>query len=505
MKDRVYIAIDLKAFYASVECIARGLNPLHTHLVVADESRTEKTICLAVSPSLKAYGITGRPRLFEVIQQVKAINAQRLSRSPSRSLTGSSYLAPTLKADPALALDYIVAPPHMARYVDYSVRIYQIYLKYVAAEDIHVYSIDEVFVDATDYLPASGLTPRDFAMRMILDVLDSTGITATAGIGPNLYLCKIALDIHSKHIPADKNGVCIAELDEMSYRRLLWDHQPLTDFWRIGRGYAGRLAANGLFTMGDIARCSMGRPDQAHNEELLYKLFGVNAELLIDHAWGIEPCTIADIKAYRPESSSMGSGQVLPRPYSLQEARLVVREMADALALELVDKKLATDQLVLMIGYESLAAGSAAGSYTGETEADRYGRRAPKPGHGSIRLPRRTSSSRLICEAALTLYDRLANPHLAVRRLSLAATHVVDEAVPQPHSDCQQLDMFTDYQADCLARQAEEATLAREKQGQQAILNIKKKYGKNAILKAVSLMESATAQERNQQIGGHKA
>ena len=497
MEQRTYIAIDLKSFYASVECVERGLDPMNAHLVVADESRTEKTICLAVSPALKAQGIPGRPRLFEVIQRVRAINADRQKRASGRRFQGASHFASELQENANLALDYIVAPPRMAFYIEYSTRIYQIYLNYVDEKDIHVYSIDEVFIDATEYLKASGLTARDLAMEIILDVLRSTGITATAGIGPNLYLCKVAMDVWAKHIEPDENGVRIAELDEMSYRRQLWNHRPLTDFWRVGRGYARKLEEHGMFTMGDVARQSV------RDEDVLYDLFGVNAELLIDHAWGWEPCAIADIKAYRPDSSSIGSGQVLSCPYSFGKARLVVREMADALALELVDKRLTTDQLVLDVGYDN---GNVAdgGAYTGEVKADRYGRRTPKPAHGTQRLERRTSSARRIAEAALELYDRIVDPRLSVRRLNLAALNVADEREAVQDAP-EQLDMFTDYAALEQQRAAEEAALAREKQGQQAILEIRRKFGKNAILKGTSLMEGATARDRNRQIGGHKA
>mgnify|MGYP001638302907 CR=1 FL=1 len=496
MEKRTYIAIDLKSFYASVECVERELDPLNTHLVVADESRTEKTICLAVSPALKARGIPGRPRLFEVIQKVGAINRDRKRRAPRRTPSGVSYLESELKWHPELALDYVVAPPRMAFYIEYSTRIYQIYLNYVDAKDIHVYSIDEVFIDATEYLKASGLTAHDLAMEIILAVLRTTGITATAGIGPNLYLCKIAMDIWAKHIEPDENGVRIAELDEMSYRRRLWDHRPLTDFWRVGRGYTRKLEAHGMFTMGDVARQSV------RDEDVLYDLFGINAELLIDHAWGWEPCTIADIKAYKPESSSIGSGQVLTCPYSFERARLVVREMADALALELVDKHLVTDQVVLDVGYDN---GNISGSYAGETKADRYGRKTPKPAHGSSRLSRQTSSAKLISDAVMELYDRIVDPRLLIRRLNLAAGDVIDERKATARDATEQLDMFTDYEALERQRKAEEEHLAREKQGQQAVLEIKKKFGKNAILKGTSLMDGATAKDRNRQIGGHKA
>ena len=495
MDNHTYIAIDLKSFYASVECVERNLDPMDAHLVVADESRTEKTICLAVTPSLKALGIPGRPRLFEVVQRVRAVNAQRLRSAPGRKFAGSSHSAAQLAADPGLSLEYIVAKPRMAYYMEYSTRIYQIYLKYVEPKDIHVYSIDEVFIDATEYLRLSGLSARDFVMEIILDVLRSTGITATAGIGTNLYLCKIAMDIVAKHIPADENSVRIAELDEMRYRRLLWAHRPLTDFWRVGKGYARKLETHGMHTMGDVARRS------TVDEDLLYSLFGINAELLIDHAWGWESCTIADIKAYKPESHSVGAGQVLSCPYSVEKARIVVREMAESLALELVDKGLAAGQVVLDIGYERVA-----GDYEGEVKNDRYGRRTPKPAHGSARLERQTSSARLIAEAVMNLYDKIADPRLTIRRLTLTAAQVVSEGeAVRPQDLPEQLDMFTDYAAQEVRRAREESELAREKRRQKAVLEIKKRYGKNALLLGASLMDGATAKERNQQIGGHKA
>ena len=496
MDGQMYIAIDLKSFYASVECIERGLDPMDTHLVVADERRTEKTICLAVTPSLKALGVPGRPRLFEVVEHVRAINARRLRSAPERTFAGASHSAAHLAADSGLALEYIVAPPRMAHYMEYSTRIYQVYLKYVAPEDIHVYSIDEVFIDATKYLKSSGLSARDFAMEIILDVLRSTGITATAGIGTNLYLCKVAMDIVAKHIPADENGVRIAELDETQYRRLLWKHRPLTDFWRVGKGYSRKLEAHGMYTMGDVARMSV------RDEDLLYKLFGVNAELLIDHAWGWESCTIADIKAYKPESHSVGAGQVLTCSYTFDKARLVVREMAEALALELVDKGLAAAHVVLDVGYEHLVAEE----YAGEIKSDRYGRRTPKPAHGSARLERQTSSARLIAEAVMRLYDAIVDPRLHVRRLTLTAAQVVDaKQAARPQDAPEQLDMFTDYEALEKRRAEEESELERENRRQKAILEIKKRYGKNALLLGVSLMDGATAKERNEQIGGHQA
>ncbi|MEG2769699.1 MAG: DNA methylase, partial [Oscillospiraceae bacterium] len=383
MKSKTYIAIDLKSFYASVECMERGLDPMTTNLVVADASRTEKTICLAVSPSLKAYGVSGRARLFEVVQKVKQANAQRLLNAPNHTFVGSSANDNELKASPELALDYITAPPQMALYMEYSTKIYNTYLKYIAPEDIHVYSIDEVFIDVTDYLNTYHFSPRELAMKMILEVLSATGITATAGIGTNLYLCKIAMDIEAKHIHPDENGVRIAELDEMSYRQKLWTHRPLTDFWRVGKGYANKLEAEDIFTMGDIAKCSVGKPNEYYNEDLLYKLFGINAELLIDHAWGWEPCTIADVKAYKPSSSSLGSGQVLQCPYTFDKAKLIVREMTELLVLDLVDKELVTDQIVLTIGYdiENLTNPHTAQLYNGEITTDHYGRAVPKHAH----------------------------------------------------------------------------------------------------------------------------
>ena len=507
MENKTYIAIDLKSFYASVECVDRGPDPLDTNLVVADMGRTEKTICLAVSPSLKSYGIPGRARLFEVVENVKLVNAQRRQKARGRKLSGESVLYSELQRDPTLAVSYLVAPPQMARYMKVSTQIYNIYLKYIAPEDIHVYSIDEVFIDATNYLATYGLTGRELAMRMILDVLNTTGITATAGIGTNLYLCKIAMDIQAKHIKPDKNGVRIAELDEMSYRRLLWEHRPLTDFWRVGKGYAKKLEAHGLYTMGDIARCSIGKPTSLHNENLLYKLFGINAELLIDHAWGWEPCTIADVKAYKPEANSISSGQVLAHPYDCKKAKLIIREMTELLALDLVDKGLVTDQLTLNIGYdiENLTDVDRAVAYKGEITTDHYGRKVPKAAHGSINIGRSTSSTRLIMDAMLELYDRIVDKNLLVRRMSVVANHVVDELSANTSKKSEQLSLFTDYTAEEEARVAEEASLAREKKMQKAVLEIKKRYGKNAILKGNSFEEGATAIERNGQIGGHKA
>ena len=506
-KERTYIAIDLKSFYASVECIERRLDPMSTNLVVADASRTEKTICLAVSPSLKSYGISGRARLFEVVQRVKEVNAERLRNAPGRQFSGSSYNYPELRENPSLSVDYIAAPPRMAYYMQYSTRIYQIYLRFIAPEDIHVYSIDEVFLDVTDYLHTYNLTAHELAMKIIREVLKETGITATAGIGTNLYLSKIAMDIVAKHMPADEDGVRIAELDEMKYRKLLWTHQPLTDFWRVGPGYARKLEENGLFTMGDVARCSLGKATDFYNEDLLYRLFGINAELLIDHAWGWEPCTIADIKAYKPESNSISSGQVLQCPYNFDKGKLIVREMTDLLVLDLVDKGLVTDQMVLTVGYdiECLTNPEIRRKYHGPVTRDHYGRQVPKAAHGSINLEAPTSSTRRITEAVMELYDRIVDRNLLVRRMYVVANRVMDESSVKAGAEPEQLELFTDYEALEKEREAEETALNREKNMQKAVLEIKKKYGKNAILKGMNLEEGAMTIERNRQIGGHKA
>ena len=567
-QEHTYIAIDLKSFYASVECTDKGLDPLTTNLVVADASRTQKTICLAVSPSMKAYGIPGRPRLFEVVQRMKEVNRERSRRisfsgdsvrknadtgqeTPGDSLfSGSSFSAPELEADPTLKADYIIAVPRMAHYIEYSTRIYQIYLRYIAPEDIHVYSIDEVMMDVTKYLVLYKKTAHELAMEMIRAVLKETGITATAGIGPNLYLCKIAMDIEAKHTAPDADGVRIAELDEMSYRRKLWGHRPITDFWRVGKGTAKKLARYGMFTMGDVARYSL------KDEDLLYKLFGVNAELLIDHAWGWEPCTIDYIKAYKPENRSFSAGQVLQCPYDFEKARIVVLEMADAAALDLVEKRLTADQMVLTVVYDkdNLTDPAIREKYKGPVKKDWYGRMAPKPAHGTVSLGRHTSSSRIITDAVLSLYDRIVDPDLLVRRIFLVTNHVIEEAEtkkttvidgnPSAFPDgknnreknqekesasgregsretsiaikpdngesgaagsWQQLDLFTDYEALEEKKEREKAALEKERRLQEAMLEIRRKYGKNAILKGTSLQEGATMRDRNQSIGGHKA
>ena len=502
-QGRTYIAIDLKSFFASVECVERGLNPLTTNLVVADPSRTEKTICLAVSPSLKAHGIAGRARLFEVVQRVRQVNAERLVAFRQVS-KGKSWDDNALRNHPDWLIDYIVAPPRMAYYIRYSKRVYDIYLKYIAPEDIHIYSIDEVLMDATDYLSIYKQTAHQLAMTIIRDVLKNTGITATAGIGANLYLAKVAMDIVAKHIPADEDGVRIAELDEMTYRRTLWSHQPITDFWRVGRGTAHKLEVHGLRTMGDVAKQSV------YNEELLYKLFGINAELLIDHAWGWEPCTMQAIKSYHPESSSLSSGQVLHCPYTWNKARVVVHEMAEAAALDLVDKKLVTEQLTLYIGYdtESLIDSRIQKLYHGDVVADHYGRPVPQPAHNSCRLPFPTSSSSLISQAVLDLYDRITDRNLLVRRINLTTNNLVSEAglkLEKQKNRAVQLDLFTDYKQEESNREKAETEMKRERKLQQTVLQIKKRFGKNAILKGLNFDEGATAIERNRQIGGHSA
>lgn len=507
-KENRYIAIDLKSFYASVECVSRNLDPMTTNLVVADESRTEKTICLAVSPALKSYGIPGRPRLFEVIQRIQHVNEKRKRDAHIAEFAGSSYDDKVLRSSPATAVDYIIATPRMAKYVQVSTEIYQVYLKYISPDDIHTYSIDEVFIDATPYLRTYGMTARELAMTMIRDVLSTTGITATAGIGTNLYLSKIAMDIVAKHKEPDNDGVRIAELNERSYREQLWAHRPLTDFWRIGKGYAKKLEDHGLYTMGDIARCSIGKPNELYNEDLLYNMFGVNAELLIDHAWGWEPCTIKEIKAYKPQSNSISSGQVLKSPHEADKARLIVWEMADCMALDLVEKSVVTDQLTLTIGYdrENLADPIKRKQYKGTITTDSYGRAVPKHAHGTANLKQYNSSTKYITDSAMKLFDRIVDPKLLIRRITLTANHVISETqaakIKQPPV---QMDLFTDYEAQDQQAKKLEEELAKEKKMQKALINIKQRYGKNAILKGANLQEGATARERNEQIGGHKA
>ena len=500
MSEKIYLCIDLKSFYASVECIQRGLDPMRTNLVVADGSRTEKTICLAVSPALKEFGVSGRARLFEVIERVKLVNARRRLDAPNHAFTESSYDTLELKEDPALELSFITAPPQMALYMETSAKIYEIYLRYVAPEDIHVYSIDEVFIDLTGYLKVYRTSARELALQMIREVYSKTGITATAGLGSNLYLAKIAMDIMAKRMKPDKHGARIAQLDEMEYRRQLWDHRPLTDFWRIGKGYVKRLEKIGLYTMGDVARCSLGNPNDFHNEELLYRTFGVNAELLIDHAWGIEPCTIADIKAYRPAANSISSGQVLHCPYSNEKAKLIVREMIDLLVLDLVEKRLVTDQIVLTVGYDidNLTDPLISKAYKGPVITDHYGRKIPKYSHGTVNLGQHISSTKVIVDAVMDLFVCISDPLLLVRRLTIAANHVLPESQAALEKPMQQLSLFEE-------SEQEQLDLQRERHAQEAILAIRKKYGKNAILKGMNFKEGATTRDRNGQIGGHKA
>lgn len=499
-KNRIYAAIDLKSFFASVECVQRGLDPLGVNLVVADSSRTEKTICLAVSPALKAYGIPGRARLFEVVRKVRDVNRQRRKNAPNGTFKGKSFVDEELKNDPALEVGYIVAVPRMGKYVETSRKIYEIYKQYVSEDDIIVYSIDEVFIDLTDYLKIYKLTARSLVMKMIKHILSETGITATAGIGTNLYLCKIAMDVEAKKIPPDENGVRIAELDEISYRKKLWDHKPITDFWRVGAGYAERLAAQGLHTMGDIARCSLGSQSDYYNEELLFKIFGVNAELLIDHAWGYEPCTIKDVKAYKPSVNSLSSGQVLQEPYPFEKARLIVKEMADFLAMDLFEKRLVTNQIVIDIVYDAENLSRPEINYNGEVKADRYGRKMPAAAHGSHNLGKFTSSTVVLVEEFDKLFGKTANHDLLVRKLNLCASFTLDEKTAAENRAAEQISFFDDASATA----SEEEKTAKERKRQEAVLEIRKKYGKNAMLKGMNFEQGATGKSRNKQIGGHK-
>lgn len=508
-EKRTYIAIDLKSFYASVECVARGLDPLTAHLVVADPTRTEKTICLAVSPALKAYGISGRARLFEVLERLREVNIGR-EKDYGAPLAGESTDSKDLELHPENAVGFITAPPRMAEYVACSTRIYETYLKYVSKDDVLVYSIDEVFIDATDYIKLYSVTAHELAMTMMKDVLHETGVTATCGIGSNMYLCKIAMDIVAKHMEPDEDGVRIASIDENDYRRLLWDHEPLTDFWRVGHGIASRLAQYGIRTMGDIALCSAGKFPGGVGEDLLYELFGVNAELLIDHAWGYEPCTMADAKSYRPQTSSLSSGQVLKEPYEWKKARLIVKEMTDLLALDLVDKGLVTDKLVLTIGYdiENLSDPKKAANYKGPVHRDHYGRPVPQHAHGTENLEFKTSSSKMLTSAAMRLFDRIADKDLTVRRINIAAMLLETEDHEGEASGAggyTQIDMFTDYATIEQEKKLRDEELRKEKRVQQTILDLKKRFGKNAVLKGMNLEEGSTAIERNGQIGGHKA
>lgn len=497
--EKVYMCIDLKSFYASVECIERGLDPLNTNLVVADESRTEKTVCLAITPSLKQYGLGGRARLFEVIQKVKSINYERRKNNNYKKFNSKSFLDSELKKDRTLELDFIIAPPQMKKYMKYSTNIYKIYLKYLAPEDIFVYSIDEVFCDITTYLSMYQMTAKELVSKIIKDVYDTTGITATARIGTNMYLAKVCMDIVAKHTEPNEIGVRIAEIDEMSYRKLLWNHKPLTSFWRVGKGITDKLEKNGLYTMGDVARCSL------NNENLLYKLFGVNAELLIDHAWGWEPTTIEEVKAYKPERNSISSGQVLHSPYKYENAKLIVREMIDLLSLDLTDKHLVTKQLVLDIGYdiENLTNPAIKKMYNGEITIDNYGREVPKHSHGTINLDYNTSSSKVLSKKCIELYDRIVNKNLLIRKINITACNIIDEDIVEKEVVHEQLNLFSS--SDDSEQKIEDKKRQKEDNKlQHVLLDIKNKYGKNSILKGMNLEEGGTTIDRNNQVGGHK-
>ena len=498
--ERTYLCIDLKSFYASVECMERNLDPMNTNLVVADESRTEKTVCLAISPTMKQYALGGRARLYEVLQKVREVNYQRKKINSYKTFLGKSYIDSDLKNNKNLELDFIIAPPQMKKYMEYSTRIYEVYLKYIAPEDIYVYSIDEVFCDLTNYLKHYNLTAKELVIKMIHDVYKTTGITATAGIGTNMYLAKVAMDIVAKHAEADEFGVRLAEIDEMSYRKLLWNHKPLTSFWRVGQGYAKKLEAKGLYTMGDIARCSI------ENEDLLYKMFGVNAELLIDHAWGWEPCTIENIKAYKPTTNSISSGQVLHCPYDYKKTKLIVKEMSDLLALDLVAKNLVTNQLVMTIGYDidNLTNPSIRDKYNGDITLDHYGREVPKHAHGTINIDHYTCSSKTIMENMIKLFDRIINKDLLIRRVNIVASNVVKSELVKNKPIVQQFDLFSNNEELEHQKRKELEAEKEEKKVQEVLLDIKTRFGKNAILKGMNLEEGATTIERNGQVGGHK-
>lgn len=504
MNEKTYIAIDLKSFYASVECVERNLDPLTTNLVVADESRTTKTICLAVSPTLKQYGLSGRSRLYEVVSTVNRLNEKRRKKLPDYQFSGSSYDDNELKQHPELSINYVIARPRMALYMEYSTRIYEIYLKYFSPDDIHVYSIDEVFIDVTSYLKTYEMDAETLTRKVISDILQQTSITATAGIADNLYLCKVAMDIEAKHMQADENGVRLAVLDEMSYRRKLWNHRPLSDFWRVGRGYQKKLEELGIYTMGDIARCSIGGVNDYYNEDLLYDLFGVNAELLIDHAWGYEPTTIADIKAYKPQANSLSIGQVLKHPYDYEHALIIVKEMAESLSYQLLSKQVVSSQIVLTVGYDidNLTDEQISENYKGEISTDFYGRQVPKAAHGSIDLPLQTSATSVIIDYAVRLFNRIINRKLLVRRMYIVAVNVVDEKSASSSMNYDQLDLFSPNEEE---KAVDEKSLQREKKIQSAIMDIRNRFGKNSLIHPSDLQEDATTIERNSSIGGHKA
>ena len=503
--EKSYIAIDLKSFYASVECINRGLDPMQTNLVVADISRTEKTICLAVSPSLKSFGIPGRPRLYEIVQKINKVNENINMQYNKNGKIKKSCNITELNNNKTLNVDYIIAKPQMAYYIKCSNIIYNIYLKYISHEDIHIYSIDEVFIDATKYLKIYNMSAHDLAMAMIKDVLENTGITATVGIGTNLYLSKIAMDIVAKKMPADKNGVRIASLNEINYRKQLWAHTPITDFWRVGKGYAKKLAKYDLYTMGDIARCSLGKQNDGYNEDLLYELFGVNAELLIDHAWGYEPCTITEIKSYKPKNTSICSGQVLQEAYPFDKARLVVHEMIDLLVLDLVAKNLVTDQIVLTVGYDIENLTNTNINYNGEVVSDAYGRKIPKHSHGTTNLIKKSSSTKIIVNAVMQLFDKIVNNKLLVRRISISANHLVNINNCTENENIEQLNFFDNCNISDTPNSINKDDLKKENSIQNTMISLKEKYGNNAIIKGMNLMDGATTIDRNKQIGGHNA
>ncbi len=503
--SRIYAAIDLKSFYASAECVDLGLDPLTTNLVVADPSRTDKTICLAVSPALKSFGIPGRARLFEVVAKIRDLNAIREMKAPQKKFSGYSSFLPDLNKDPSLAIDYIIAPPRMNHYMKMSGEINAIYQQFISPDDIHVYSIDEVFIDLTDYLKTYALSPRDLTVKLIREVLKKTGITATAGIGSNLYLAKIAMDIEAKHAEPDKDGVRIAQLDEISYRKKLWNHRPLTDFWRVGKGISKKLAEKGLYTMGDIAKCSVGNKPDYYSEEMLYELFGVNAELLIDHAWGWEPCTITDIKAYKSENNSISSGQVLKEPYRYEDVGTVIREMTDALILELVDHGLQTDQVSLEIVYDIVNLDNTVSGkkYHGTMKKDFYGRLGPKSTHGSANLPKYTSSGKLITEEVMGLFHKITDKDLFIRRIYLTFNRVIPDSGDLNSEQISQLTFFDILSDENIDK--DEAADEKENRLQKTVLKIQKKFGRNSLIKGMSLMENATQMERNELVGGHKS
>lgn len=494
--NRIYACIDLKSFYASVECRDRNLEPITTNLVVADKSRTEKTICLAVTPALKKYGLSGRSRLYEVVQKVKSINYERKSKLKHRRFLGKSFDEIELDTHPEYELDYIVAPPRMSLYIKYSTKIYSIYLKYISSDDIFVYSIDEVFCDITDYVKIYNLSPRQLITKILCDVYKETGITATAGIGTNMYLAKVAMDIVAKHMDPDINGTRIACIDEVKYRKLLWNHKPITDFWRVGRGYSSKLEKYNIHTMGDIARCSMER------EELLYKLFGINAEILIDHSWGYEPCTIKDVKEYKPSSNSLSVGQVLHEPYEFSKTKIIIEEMAEDLSLQLVSRNLLTKKIVLTIGYDIENITNSSINYTGEIVKDMYGRDIPKHAHGTITLNHNTSSTKLIVEKTLELFYKIMDKNLLTRRINISANVKAEDKILDKNI-YHQFDIFSCSDDTDNKNKIEIEKEKDELKLQKTMLNLKYKYGKNSIVKALDLSEGATTMSRNRQIGGH--